>query len=86
MRRIAELGFTSFSHNLAAVRRQSIHEGLAETIEGTAGCSQPCEPPERTRRRLLAGDHPLHRVVSGASSGDWPRGASLWTSIELLVR
>lgn len=36
MRRIAELGFDSFSLNLAAVLRRTMHEGLAETIDGAA--------------------------------------------------
>ena len=36
MRRIAELGFNSFSLNLAAVARQTMYEGLAETIDGAA--------------------------------------------------
>ena len=36
MRRVAELGFDSFSLNLAAVLRPTMYEGLAETIDGTA--------------------------------------------------
>ena len=36
MRCVAELGFDSFSLNLAAVLRPTMYEGLAETIDGTA--------------------------------------------------
>ncbi len=36
MRRVAELGFDSFSLNLAAVQRPTMYEGLAETIDGAA--------------------------------------------------
>ena len=36
MRRVAELGFDSFSLNLAAVLRQTMYDGLAETIDGAA--------------------------------------------------
>ena len=36
MRRVAELGFDSFSLNLAAVLRPTMYEGLAETIDGAA--------------------------------------------------
>ncbi|MDE0654438.1 MAG: LLM class flavin-dependent oxidoreductase [bacterium] len=36
MRRISELGFDSFSLNLAAVARQTMYGGLAETIDGAA--------------------------------------------------
>ncbi len=36
MRRVAQLGFESFSLNLAAVLRPTMYEGLAETIEGAA--------------------------------------------------
>ena len=36
MRRIAALGFDSFSLNLAAVARRTMYEGLAETIDGAA--------------------------------------------------
>ena len=36
MRRVAELGFDSFSLNLAAVLRPTMYDGLAETIDGAA--------------------------------------------------
>ena len=36
MRRVADLGFDSFSLNLAAVLRPTMYEGLAETIAGAA--------------------------------------------------
>lgn len=36
MRRVVELGFDSFSLNLAAVLRQTMYDGLAETIDGAA--------------------------------------------------
>ena len=36
LRRVAELGFDSFSLNLAAVLRQTMYDGLAETIDGAA--------------------------------------------------
>ena len=36
MRRVAELGFDSFSLNLAAVQRRTMYDGLAETIDEAA--------------------------------------------------
>ena len=36
MRRVVDLGFDSFSLNLAAVLRSTMYEGLAETISGAA--------------------------------------------------
>ena len=36
LRRVADLGFDSFSLNLAAVLRPTMYEGLAETIDGAA--------------------------------------------------